>query len=267
MDYPQLDRSYKNRYPFRLATSSFIYPDSWTVNAKRLGPYLDEIELLFLESDNLPSRDVIDELAAVSERYQLTYNVHLPTDIDPAAPDVTRRQAAVDVIHRVRKLTAPLKPTSYTLHPAVDPAAKGSEEINAWRHRLIDSLKRVIADGLPARQIALETLNTPFEWAAAVVDALDLSVCLDIGHRLVAHRPIGPFFDRYERRLPIIHLHGVDETKDHLSLDRLPADTLTAIVRMLRRYDGTVSLEVFSFDHLRSSLATLEHCWREVERN
>ena len=54
--------SLKRRFPFRLATTSFIHPAGYTVNVRRLAPLVDEIELLFLERDHLPSVNEINEL-------------------------------------------------------------------------------------------------------------------------------------------------------------------------------------------------------------
>lgn len=56
--YPTLEKSHKGTFPFRLGTTSFIYPDNYETNVRLLAPYLDEIELLFLEGDpeSLPKK-------------------------------------------------------------------------------------------------------------------------------------------------------------------------------------------------------------------
>jgi hypothetical protein len=81
--YPPLPKSYKGLYPFKLGTTSYIYPDGYTQNVKMLAPYVDEIELLLFESapDSLPSNHEIKKLLLLSNEFDLTYNVHLPTDI------------------------------------------------------------------------------------------------------------------------------------------------------------------------------------------
>ena len=43
-------RAHKSGYPFRLGTTSFIYPAGWAENVARLAPLVDEVELLFFES-------------------------------------------------------------------------------------------------------------------------------------------------------------------------------------------------------------------------
>jgi len=59
--YPSLPKSYKGLYPFKIGTTSFIYPAGYAQNVKMLGPYVDEIELLLFEGapDSLPSTQEI----------------------------------------------------------------------------------------------------------------------------------------------------------------------------------------------------------------
>ena len=117
--YPALARSYKSMFPFKLGTTSFIYPDDYIPNVKMLGPYLDEIELLLFESlpaDALPSKAVIAELSDLAREYDLTYNIHLPTDVSISAAQPEKQQQAVDTILSVIDRVAPLCPTAYSLH-------------------------------------------------------------------------------------------------------------------------------------------------------
>jgi len=70
--------------PFKLGTTSFIFPDHIIPNVKKLGPFFDEIELLIFESQPafvLPSKDEIKELLYLSQKHDLTYNIHLPIDV------------------------------------------------------------------------------------------------------------------------------------------------------------------------------------------
>lgn len=117
--YPKLSRVYKGRFPFALACPSFIYPADYLPNVRRLGPYLDEIELLFLEgtcSHNLPEPKLIKELACLATSLELTYNVHLPTDVSLTAKDAVKREQAAATITRVLDLVQPLDPSACVLH-------------------------------------------------------------------------------------------------------------------------------------------------------
>jgi hypothetical protein len=78
-NYPHLPKSYKGFYPFKLATTSFIYPDDYIPNVKMLGPFVDEIELLLFESNAIESffsASIIDKLQRLATDLNLSYNSH-----------------------------------------------------------------------------------------------------------------------------------------------------------------------------------------------
>ncbi|MBW1753844.1 MAG: sugar phosphate isomerase/epimerase, partial [Deltaproteobacteria bacterium] len=133
--YPALPKSYKGAYPFKLGTTSFIYPDHITPNIRMLGPYLDEIELLFFESQpaGMPSPQEIKEIRQLAKDFDLTYNIHLPLDISLGAPDPSKRLTAIEIIKQIIDLTAPLAPSTYTLHLPYDEADFDNERIKRWQ--------------------------------------------------------------------------------------------------------------------------------------
>jgi len=64
--------------------------------------------------------------------------------------------------------------------------------------------------GLASRQLAIETIEFPFELTVELAEQLDLSMCLDTGHVLSGFSgPVGLFsvLDRCLPRLAEIHLH------------------------------------------------------------
>ena len=89
------------------------------------------------------------------------------------------------------------------------------------------------------------------------------SVCLDIGHLIIYGADIPSVFNDCAESVSIIHLHGVKEGKDHGPLDQLPDNLLRFLVQKLKTFDGTVSLEVFNYIDLSSSLSFLERCWND----
>ena len=108
--YPSLARSYKGIFPFKLGTTSFIYPDDYIPNVKMLGPYLDEIELLLFESlpaDSLPTSGVIRELSELAGEHDVTYNIHLPTDVSISATQPQKQQQAVHWMAWLKLLLTP----------------------------------------------------------------------------------------------------------------------------------------------------------------
>lgn len=264
--HPVLEKSYKNCFPFRLGTTSFIYPDSYDVNVRRLGPNFDEIELLFLESSekSLPSKDQIDLLAILARQFDLTYNVHLPTDIAMGHPDITIRNYAVETVKRVVGLAEVLCPTTYTLHLEYHEMASDEDQINMWLERLSDSMEQVVSSGIKGSDISVETLFYPFHWIEEIIAQFGLSVCIDLGHLFVRKFDPKIIFDKYYSRIPIVHLHGVENQTDHIGLERLAVKHENKLINILNTFTGTVSLEVFSYKHLASSLVYLEKLWNRI---
>ena len=264
--YPSLARSYKGIFPFKLGTTSFIYPDDYIPNVKMLGPYLDEIELLLFESlpaDALPSKAVIEELSHLAREYGLAYNIHLPTDVSISAAQSEKQQHAVNTILRVIDRVAPLCPTAYSLHIPYSPKSFDSDTVKSWQRCVFKNIEKILAGGIAAESIAVETLEYRFDLLDDILAGLNLRVCLDIGHLIAHGDDPNALFDKYGDRTSIIHLHGVKNGHDHLALDKLPHKFTEPVLAILKRYTGSVSLEVFAFDDLKSSLAFLE---KQVEQ-
>ncbi len=259
--FPPLATVCKKRFPFSLACPSFIYPAGYLDNVRHLAPFVDEIELLFFESrfkDSLPAPALIRELVQQARCGQITYNVHLPTDIYLGHRDAGVRQSAVDVLRQLIDRCAPLNPTTFTLHLNRDPSEPNNRR---WQARSAASLEALLAAGVPSRQISVENLDGDVERVAPVIEDLDLSVCMDMGHLLVHEVDMTTFFHRWKERITVAHLHGVDRAHDHLPLDRLSSDRMVKVVEILRQFSGVISLEVFSFQALNASMAVLLDQW------
>jgi len=256
--WPSLSESFKNAYPFRLATTSFIYPDYIAPNVRMLAPFIDEIELLFFESTypgSLPEPKEIRELVRLSESFGTTYNVHLPLDISLTARDPQKRQQAVDTVKYCIDLASPLSPTTWTLH--LPYGEEGTENFNRWQERTEKSLRQLCPAHISGSLISVETLSYPLEWITDLLAAFDLSVCLDIAHMAVHGMNWARFYENFAHKIPIIHLYGFLKAHEHLGLDQMPADTRHAVADMLTHFTGTLCLEVFSFAHLEASLKIL----------
>lgn len=262
--YPALPKSYKGIFPFKIGTTSFIYPDSYVQNVKMLAPYLDEIELIFFESapDSLPSRDEIKALLFLSNEYDISYNIHFPLDIFLGAKDGSIRHFAVETIKQIVGLTAPLAPSTFTLHLVYDETTMETEPLKNWQDRTYHCMNQLISSGINAKKISIETLNYPLEWIENILMDFNLSVCLDLGHLILYGLDLNDVFERYKNKTSIIHLHGADENRDHEALDLLSKSDLRTIYKILKQFTGIVSIEVFSYDHLNTSLKYLENVWK-----
>jgi sugar phosphate isomerase/epimerase len=263
--YPFLTKSYKSFYPFRIGTTSYIYPDLYVPNVRMLGPFLDEIELLLFESGpaaSLFSKTVIADLQHLSREFNLTYNIHLPTDITISSPSLERRERDIAKLLKVFERVEHLAPSTCTLHVPFSAKAFAGASVGKWRDIVYSSLAKILKSGVPAARIAIESLDYPFTWVEDVIQELKLAICMDIGHLFIQGHDILAFFTKYADAVAVIHLHGVRSGKDHLPLDRLPASRLKAVLEILKIFKGTVSLEVFNYEYLQTSLDFLETHWR-----
>lgn len=255
--YPLLPKSYKGLFPFRICAPSFIYPAAWSENAKLLAPYLDEVELLFLESrfpDSFPSATEIETLRHISETHGLTYNIHLPTDISLGAPSRVQQEITVDALKKAVALSESLCPSTYTLHLAFDEASREKATLQAWQARIIGQLGKLLSWGIPSGKISIETLDYPFDWVADIITDLNLGICMDVGHLIVHGKDSADFYNRFQSRIDIIHLHGVQGQTDHLLLSPSTMPQKKTIIDILTSFDKTLSLEVFSYRDLSASL-------------
>ncbi len=264
---PPILKKAKGRFPFRLGTTSYIYPDRIVPNVAKLAPFFDEIELVLFESkgeNNLPEEWEIDLLREISLNQRIGFNVHLPIDIYLGDEEKEVRERACFVIKKVIQRTSSLHPSLYTLHLELrNNNGKDQVDLKSWKIRLLDSLKEILAVGVEPRRISIENLNYPLAWVEDVINRFGFLICLDIGHLLVHGYNLRHYFERYLPHTSIVHLHGYENGLDHLGIDRLPESTQRFICSYLKGFKGIVSIEVFSLGNLKSSLFHLEERWEE----
>jgi sugar phosphate isomerase/epimerase len=265
MSQPLL-KNYKGQFPFKVATTSYIFPDHILPNVAQLIQFFDEIELVLFESegeDNLPEETEINVLRKISLHEKVKFNIHLPIDILLGDENEETRYKGISVIRKVMERTFPLNPSLYTLHLDLrNETGQDHSDIKAWKSRTIQSLEDIMEQGIEPNRISIETLSYPFEWIEDIVDTFGFSICLDIGHILIYGQNLRLYFDKYLANTSIIHLHGHENGVDHLGIDRLSEENLKLILPRLYDYKGIVSLEVFSIDDLQRSLIVLEERWK-----
>jgi sugar phosphate isomerase/epimerase len=248
--------SLKGRYPVCLCAPSFLYRAGWAHNVERLRSVVDEVELLFFESAgscSLPAGEEISRIASFAAPAGLKLDVHLPLDIDIASADPRVAAHARDTVSRVIDLAEPIAPRTFILHV---PRSAG-DDTASWRVRVRESLALLPA---PRSRFAVETLDWDLRDAAAIFQDLGFSICIDIGHLLVAGRDVGAFFETFRGSITMVHLHGVQGPRDHLPLFAMDAGVRADIRSILKaeKYAASLSLEVFSLEDFRASLPALE---------
>ncbi|MFO7713431.1 cobamide remodeling phosphodiesterase CbiR [Desulfosarcina sp.] len=265
--FAPLEHPCRHLFPFVLACPSFVYPAGYADNVRLLAGFVDEIQLLFFESrptKRLPSTRLIRELANLADTADITYNVHLPADIFLGHPDPLERRRSTDALQQILDRCGPLAPSTFTLHLNRNPDDIKRVPVSTWQELMTDSLAKILRRFPESRRISVETLDYPFAQVAPVVTGLDLSVCMDMGHLMVHGVDLFDFFAVWEPRITIIHLHGVDQARDHLPLNRLSQLHMDKVLAILRTFSGVVSLEVYSQPALDASLAHLRDQWRQT---
>lgn len=260
----ELTRSYRGLFPFKLATTSYIYPEHLIPNVARLAPFFDEIELVLFESqgqDKLPGEEQIRGLMDLRLQQGIDFNIHLPIDIYLGDEDEKVRTSGLSTIKKIVETTLCLNPSAYTLHLE----RKNQARLEDWQRRLAQSMGEVQGWSVDPKRITIETLGYPFGWIEEIVRHFGFSICLDIGHILISGQDLKLHFEKYLSRTSVIHLHGFEDGVDHLGIDRLTDPVLNLIMNRLQNFRGTVSIEVFSMGELKRSLVILEEAWRRKQ--
>lgn len=245
--------SLKNRLQFRFGTTSFIYKAGYAENVRALGPYVDEIELLFLSSQNAdwPTAELVRELKTLKTQFNLTYNIHLPVDIAANAANTNVACKNIDILQKFICQLQDLEPESYCLHLPHDHNAN-------FAVRCRSAISALLATGLPRRKLTVENLDYPLTILADVIKELDVGVCLDIGHTFVFNTNFETHVQTFGAQIETVHLHGPGLNRDdHNDLSHL-GPNWPMVLKFLRGFRGAVSLEVFDITKLNNSLRFLE---------
>jgi len=252
--------SLKNRFPFRLGTTSYIIPADLIPNVRFLADKVDDIELVLYESDemtNLPDATTVKKLKEMADRFDLTYTVHLPLDTWMGHEEVSVRERSVEKCLRVIERTAMLAPFAYIIHFHGDHLGKNpSPDLPRWLEGHRHSVERLLQFVDP-QNMCVEILDYPYDLIEDIVTDYRLSVCLDLGHLLLYGHSPEEYLDRYLSHIRVIHIHGVEDGHDHRSLTSVPAHILTTLVNRLNETPNNsrvVTMEIFDEEMLNQSM-------------
>lgn len=256
--------SLKNRFPFRLGTTSYIIPADLRANVAFLAEQVDDIELVLFESheiSNLPDAAALQELKEMADRYDLTYTVHLPLDTWLGHAEASVRRRSLDKCLRILERMAVLDPFAYIIHFHGDErGVLPTKDLARWKQGHCRAVERLIQDVSP-EALCVETLDYPYEFIEDIVIDYGLGICLDIGHHLNSGLSPEAFLERHLARIRVLHIHGVEAGQDHRSLACLPDGLLTALVNRLGSGPAlprVLTLEIFDEAALNESMDALK---------
>lgn len=256
----------RGKPPFRLGTTSYIYPAEILPNVRSLQGTVEDIEIVLFESDevsNYPSPQEIEELAAIGQETGLSYTVHLPLDVLLGDPEPPIRRRSVDTCLRAIDATVGLRPHGYIVHFQGLPTDDYGHWLNeTWLTHLDQSVGQLVGHLDTPRLLCAETLSYPFHLVEELIERRDLSICLDVGHIILYDQPLELYLHRYLSRTRVIHLHGNSGGRDHLDLGRVPSAKLdllfTSLATLPTVDDLVVTLEIFSEKDLEISRVVVE---------
>lgn len=160
------------------------------------------------------SPTAIEELTQLKEELGLTYTVHLPLwSVEPSTPLKAVRLGSVEALVDCIQATRPLAPYCYVLHAtgalAAEfyrmnlPSAGKGLILRQFQQNALHSIQAILEEtGLPARQLAVETIEFPFDLTLEMAERLDLSICLDTGRVLAGFARTVDLFSVLEQVLP-----------------------------------------------------------------
>lgn len=265
----------------KIAAPSFVWPAHIAENCRRLAPLVDEVGLLFFQSEAClayTERDLPIWLAETG----LGFHVHLPLDL----PWSEGPERAWEIVSGLRRKTAFLQPWAFVLHPPeIGPGPVFTDQSRQLRvcpppgngvafGQGFDSLaefarlweQREKQGGGCSGELLLEnTRENDLVDSWPLIQSLNLGICLDLGH-LVVH-------DQQTHRVPgiwsqvrMVHLSapgklGPDgRPRDgHCSLAALDHRGRALLEEILGRIrpDCVLMLEVFEPEGFMESLNML----------
>lgn len=257
----------KKRFPFTLGSTSYIVPADIIPNAMVLAPLVDDIELVLFESpdfSNIPSQNDVSVLKRISNENDTSYTIHFPIDRKAGSADPQERKFFCDNAKRIIDRCINLNPASWILH-LEGIMSDASESMRSDWEQWCKETVRSITNAIPASEsIAIENLGYPWLWHKNIALEYKTSLCCDIGHLWLY------FANQWQQHLiqmlpctRVIHLHGVSNGKDHISLSEGDPPTIQMFFDVIRHhsYTGIITLEVFNESDLVNSIEVIDKLW------
>lgn len=268
---------------FKFGAPSMVYGKDVVKNAALLskcGNCLRFIEIVLFHTPDLHNIPTIRELQFLKEiqnRTHTAYTVHLPASLEIASNLREVREKSIRMIIDIWYKTSILQPAYYILHIPITPPtlvsvpgqylkSGASQAWDDWTSRAMESLRRIRESVGDISALLLENINYSPKFLQPFFDADYGGFCLDIGHLLLGDEHVPEVLEHFRDQIMEIHLHGVKDYTEHLSLDVLPRDQVAEWLSCLHqwKYQGLINLEVFSPEDLKTSLGVVSDIMKEL---
>jgi sugar phosphate isomerase/epimerase len=260
----------RKKYPFKLGTTSYILPDDILPNVKYLTPIVDDIELVLFESpdySNIPSTADVKQFRDYAVQNGCGYTVHLPIDRKAGSGDPAERKQFCDAAMSIIERTSMLEPRAWVVHCEGITSDASPLQVLSWQQRSLDTVQLLTEIVGDPSGIVVENLSYPAEWNFDIVKKSKCKYCLDVGHLwLRGDKNWEDLCLKMLTNTNVVHLHGVCDGKDHVSLRRGSEELLLRFLKLLSsvQYCGIVTLEIFSQNDLSESLDIFGKIWDQI---
>lgn len=203
---------------------------------------------LFVEEPSSPEKINATKVAAMLKRYSLGSVGHIAWHIPIGSAVKSRREAAVKEVQRHIMLFSRIGTEKVTVHSNWP---EGKFSVSDAINYQTDSLLSIVDEGKKRGiKIMYEPLYTRFDDVKSVEKILatvpDIFLNLDIGHANLFGRDPVDFIRKFGKKIIHVHAHDNDGVSDlHMPIGCGVVDWERVIESLKRRYDGTITLEVF----------------------
>lgn len=258
----------------RIGATAMVFGFNMQENLIKLAQNVNHVELLLYwtpQAHNFPTPNEADALKALADRLGLSLSVHLPAMLNLITGSAAERQSNLELLTNLIHNMERLNPTAYVLHLGPNPPrlsvrprqylpATACRNLNDWYAKGFKVLEYLQSHANLGQRLLLENLDFSPLLLKPFLEPKLAGLCLDIGHMWLGREALPPVMEALEECMGEIHLHGVLNNVEHISLKLTPPNQLQEMAQALRRlkFAGVINLEVFSPEDFYASLAILK---------
>lgn len=234
----------------RTAAPSYVLPvetDNLLNNIRYLRNAFDCIQLLCFGKNY--THEILNDTSIKQMRHErsdgLEYILHLPSDYNFCENFQQDSQSLCSIISQADELDV----KRFILHED----CLGNDE------SAVEMTLEALAGLIPSHFHKLRVENTKSGLMAfrGAVERLGLKLCLDIGHIMKRGLSIEDTLSAFEGSIDTLHIHGLNEGKDHSTFTFKDDRDFRALKTYLLKHGTICVLELFELEALKQSMTNL----------